>query len=62
MICVTYNTNRGKITIEKQEGFNPAIGDFAYQNDTVAPDGKYKLGFLWYIFVKDGKIIKTSSF
>jgi hypothetical protein len=27
-----------------------------------APDGKYKLEWLFYIKVKDGRIIKTTAF
>ena len=52
-----YNTNRGEIIIEKQNEELIKIGDSVYKDNIPAPDGKYKLGFLSQIRVKDGKVI-----
>jgi hypothetical protein len=54
-----FDTNKGKIIIEQQEFMNPSKGDFVFQNDIAAPDGKYRLGFMHYITVEKGLIIKS---
>lgn len=54
---VYYQTNRGIITIEQDEFLNPSIGDFVFQFNLPALDGRYRLGFLRYIKVQNGKII-----
>lgn len=33
-------------------------GQKAFMNGQPAPDGKYKFGFLWYVQIKDGIVIK----
>jgi len=58
LVDTTYNTNKGIISIEQTEFFAPAVGDLVFQNDQLANDGKYRLGFLNSITVKDGRIIK----
>jgi len=57
-----YETNKGTITIEQQDYFIPSKGDFVYQNNQNAPNGKYRLGFLEYITVENGQIIKTRNY
>jgi hypothetical protein len=54
----SYNSDKGEIVIETEEYLNPSKGDFVFQNGNVAPDGKYKLGFMWYIVIENGKIVK----
>jgi hypothetical protein len=49
--CYT-NNNFGKI--------NP--GNNVTINDKPAEDGKYKLGFMWYIVVKDGLVVEVTPF
>lgn len=50
-----YECQEGEIIID-QEYSNPNIGEYVYLNNYTAPDGKYKIGFLRRIKVKDGKI------
>jgi hypothetical protein len=52
---VQYNTDKGIVEIE------PCIhlkGQRAFINGLTAPDGKYKFGFLWYVEIKNGIVIK----
>lgn len=68
LVCVSYKTSKGKIYIEQAIDpsntytRNPSIDDLVFQNDNPAPDGKYRLGFMNHIMVKNGGIIKTSIF
>jgi len=52
-----YDTNKGKLEIQStmEDGFRN--GNLAFIDGKVAPDGKYKLGFMWSVIIKDGKII-----
>lgn len=55
----SYDTNFGRILIEQVENSSPSVGDFVYTNEnTHAPDGRYKLGFMRHITVANGRIIK----
>ncbi len=54
-----YETNLCNILIEHTEDKSPSIGDFVYINEKdYASDGKYKLGFMKYINVENGRIVK----
>lgn len=63
-----FETNKGIILVEKE--YNPTslylsnnqIGNFVFQNNLPAPDGKYRLAFMEHIWVENGRIIKTSIF
>jgi hypothetical protein len=57
LVKENYETNKGMITVEQQEFFNPSKGDLVFQNNEVAPDGKYRLGFMRHITVENGRII-----
>ncbi len=52
---VDYHYNNNTIII-KQQFYNPNKGEFVFLNNTMAPDGKYKLGFMNFVTVKDGKV------
>lgn len=54
----SYNSDKGEIVIETEEYMNPSIGDFVFQNGNAAPDGKYKLGFMFYILIVNGTIVE----
>lgn|SRR5690606_16366503 len=59
----TYQTNKGNITIEfNPDGLLPTIYNKVYLNNRLAPDGKYKIGFMDYIIVKNGVIINFTAF
>ena len=59
LIKQAYDTNNGVIIIEQTKNSTLAKGDFVFTDDnTYAPDGKYKIGFFKYITVENGQIIK----
>ena len=60
LVKVNYETNRGAIIIEQQEYYGYSKGDFVFQNNQPASDGKYRLGFMKYITVVNGQIIKKT--
>ncbi|MBP7810393.1 MAG: hypothetical protein KA163_13955 [Bacteroidia bacterium] len=55
-----YQCSGGVLTIE-QEYEMPNVGEKALFNGKSAPDGKYKIGFLQNIIVKDGKVSEDES-
>jgi len=57
-----YPSDKGELKIELTQMLYPSIGNKVYFGNSHAPDGKYKLGFMWYIYVKDGTIIDVSVF
>jgi hypothetical protein len=63
LVLMPYETDKGKLEIEQEHKSYPdIIGRNAFLNERIAPDGKYKLGFMWYIYIKNGQIIKISLF
>jgi hypothetical protein len=60
---IAIDTNFGKIIIEKEENTSPSKGDMVYtEENTKAPDAKYKLGFMHHITVENGRIINSFSY
>lgn len=58
-----FETDKGKIKVELNfEGAIPALNNKVYQNDTPVQDGKYKLGFMNYLIIKNGIIIDMTIF
>jgi hypothetical protein len=55
---IEYNTRIGKIIIEQTLG-SCKIGDKVSLGGLDAPDGKYRLGFMSTITVKDGRIVSS---
>ena len=56
-------SDKGEIVIECFSGPNtPSQGDFVTMNGRNAPNGKYKIGSMFYIHVLNGRIEKTSMF
>ncbi len=62
LISANYNTDKGLITVDKQEFSQPSKNDFVFQNGKKASDGKYRIGFMNYIIVQNGQIKSTSFF
>jgi hypothetical protein len=52
---VQYHTDKGIVEILPCTNLK---GQNAYLNGQLAPDGKYKFGFLWTVEIKNGKVIK----
>lgn len=59
LVYQTYETNKGRIVVEQQEYMGPLSGDLVFQNDVPAVDGRYRLGFMDYLIVKDGRIFRS---
>lgn len=51
-----YKTDKGDLLVEIRQGSDALPGDSVYLNNLPAPDGKYKRGFLDFLYVKDAKI------
>ena len=50
-----FQTDKGEIKVELNfNGASPAMNNKVYQNDILAKDGKYKLGFMNYILINKG--------
>ncbi len=64
IVLMSYQTDKGKIEIEQTHNAYPDIdlGRKVLANGKPAPDGKYKLGFMWYLYVKDGFVLKVTLF
>jgi hypothetical protein len=57
------NSDKGEIIIEYFSSPDmPSKGDFVLQNGKNAPNGKYKIGSMFFIHVFNGEIEKTSMF
>lgn len=56
-----FSANNGELELEiiHDQGYYPFKGDEVFIGAYPAPDGKYKLGFLSSIYVKNGVIVKT---
>lgn len=62
LVLKNYKTNIGEIKIEQQQFENARIGDCVFQNNSLAIDGKYKIGFMKFVHTEGGIIIKITSF
>jgi len=51
----TFTTEDGEISTQQLKE-DLEIGDHILLNKKPAPDGRYKIGFLYYIYVKNGKV------
>lgn len=51
-----YPTSKGEIVIEHSINGFIAVGDAVFQNNSPAPDGRYRLGLFKSINVKNGKV------
>jgi hypothetical protein len=58
-----FETDKGIIKVELNfKGAIPAINNRVFQNDKPAENGKYKLGFMDYIVVKNGIMVDNTLF
>jgi len=53
---------KGKLKLNIIENITHFKGDKAFFKGKPAPDGRYKIGFLRYVIIKNGEVEKTSSF
>jgi hypothetical protein len=63
-ILMAHNSNKGILEIEQTHSSYPDINPRrkAFLNGKPAPDGKYKLYFMWYVHIKDGEVLKLTLF
>ena len=61
---LVYNTEKGKLEIEDTSNTNEDFykGRKVFLNGIIAPTGKYKIGYMWFIHVKDGYSTESSIF
>lgn len=60
---IIFNTDRGILKVEQDKLFtNPLKGSNVSLDGKTAPEGKYKVGFMWFIHIRDGKFWKTTVF
>ena len=58
LIDKTYKSDKGDLVIEYESYMGRYVtGDLVKMNGNAAPDGKYELGFLRHIYVKNGKLV-----
>lgn len=64
VILISHKSNKGTIIIEQthKSHFDITSGQKVFLNGKAAPDGKYKLEFMWYIHIKNGHVFKTTFF
>ena len=62
IVLVPYETDKGKIEIEQTHNSYVDIneGRKVYKNGNPAPDGKYRLGFMDFVHIKNGIVLKTT--
>lgn len=58
----TYNTSKGILKINQKNEFAFSLGDNVSLNNNPAPNGKFKIGIMEYIYVTNGVISGTSFF
>jgi hypothetical protein len=58
LVLMKYQTNKGTLEIEQNHDAYPDLrkGRNAFMNGQLAPNGKYKLGFMWYVTIENGQI------
>jgi hypothetical protein len=58
LIDVIYKTDKGDLLIEQEINWGWTYGDKVFKNLSIAPDGKYRLGFMKRLYVRNGRIVK----
>jgi len=59
-VIATYKTKQGQVDVEIDKNSNyPWDGDKVILNGKFPPDGKYRIGFMWYLIVKNGFVEKV---
>lgn len=64
IVLMSHKSDKGTLEIEQTHSsysdINP--GRKAFISGKPAPDGKYRLGFMWYVHIKDGQVLKITLF
>jgi len=59
-VQATYKTQQGMLTLIGEHITIDKKIIRAKLNGNTAPDGRYKIGFMWYVKVRDGLVVKTT--
>src|SRR6185436_18454247 len=59
-VQATYKTQQGMLTLIGEHITIDKKIIRAKSNGNTAPDGRYKIGFMWYVKVRDGLVVKTT--
>jgi len=64
VVFFAHKSNKGVLDIEQTHNSFSDIkrGQKVFMNGAPAPNGKYKLDFMWYVHIKDELILKTTLF
>lgn len=58
-----YETDKGELEVEvESKDQYPKKGHKVFKSGMPAPDGRYKVAFMWYLYIRNGKIINVSMF
>lgn len=62
-VLVSYNTDKGEIKVlQKFLNDAPDIGNEVFLNGKPFSNGKFKMGFMWYLYVVNGKIERVGLY
>jgi hypothetical protein len=57
---IKYETDKGQIAVSQKRPYDtPNVGNEVFQNGKLISNGKFRMGFMWYIYVENGKIVKV---
>jgi hypothetical protein len=57
---IEYETDKGQIKVSQElPSHAPDIGNEVFQNGKLISNGKFRMGFMWYIYVENGRIVKV---
>jgi hypothetical protein len=60
-VRIKYETDKGQIeVIQKLASDSPDIGNEVFQYGKLITNGKFRMGFMWYLYIENGKIVKVS--
>jgi hypothetical protein len=64
IVLMSHKSDKGTLEIEQTHSSYPDInsGRKAFISGKPAPDGKYRLEFMWYVHIKDGQVLKITLF
>jgi len=60
-VRIKYETDKWQIeVIQKLASDSPDIGNEVFQYGKLITNGKFRMGFMWYLYIENGKIVKVS--
>lgn len=62
LIDKIYKSDKGDLVIEYESYIGYRSGDIVKMNGNPAPDDKYKIGFMKYLYVKNGRVVTKKTY